>query len=117
MSGSASTRPGIPSACTWDREARRHSGALRRCAVTWAVRILTLSASDVSVGRQRDSPERGSYMSKHGSAATARAGTALAATALAGAVLAGFGLVGFGLAGCSGSVPKGTTPQVTANTA
>ena len=56
-------------------------------------------------------------MSKHGSAATARAGTALAATALAGAVLAGFGLAGFGLAGCSGSVPKGTTPQVTANTA
>jgi hypothetical protein len=46
-------------------------------------------------------------MRKHGSAAVARAGTALASTALAGLVLAG----------CSGSVPKGTTPQVTANTA
>jgi hypothetical protein len=51
-------------------------------------------------------------MRKHGSAAVARAGTALASTALASTVLAG--LV---LAGCSGSVPKGTTPQVTANTA
>jgi hypothetical protein len=51
-------------------------------------------------------------MRKHGSAAVPRAGTALASTVLASTVLAG--LV---LAGCSGSVPKGTTPQVTANTA
>jgi hypothetical protein len=45
-------------------------------------------------------------MSKHGSAA-----------ALAGTVLAGTVLAGMVLAGCSGSVPKGTTPQVTSNTA